>query len=280
MMECLKPGDIYNAVSEAGIIKAEGSFRNLFILGILAGALIAFAGCASTIGAFNLFLEPSKFGLGRVLSAFIFTGGLVTVIIGGGELFTGNNLMVISLAEKKIKAGAMLRNWAIVYLGNFAGSMIVVGVVAGTGLFNTGDGMVVLVALKIGINKVNLSFFSAFLSGLGCNWLVCMAVWMSFGAREAVSKVAVIFFPVFMFVILGFEHSIANMYFIPAAILAKGNLEFISHSGVTLEQLNSLNWQSFFTDNLIPVTLGNLAGGGIFVAIAYWFAFTKINLKF
>ena len=96
-MECLKPGDIYNAVFEAGIIKAEGSFRNLFILGILAGAFIAFAGCASTMGAFNLFLEPSKFGLGRVLSAFIFTGGLVTVIIGGGELFTGNNLMVILL---------------------------------------------------------------------------------------------------------------------------------------------------------------------------------------
>lgn len=260
---------------QTGEAKSGGSFGKLMILGLLAGAFIAFAAAGSNTAAFNLLMNPETFGLGKVLSGTIFTAGLIMVVLTGTELFTGNVLILAAVADKKVRLSRMLRNWIIVYIANFLGALFIAFVIYYSGQLSGGESMLGAFTVKVAAGKVNLGFMKALLLGILCNWLVCIAVWISFSASTVTGKIAGMFFPIWLFVTSGFEHSIANMYFIPAGILAKGNEAFASLSGLSDSALDALTWGAFFTDNLIPVTLGNMIGGGVFVAMAYWLAFRK-----
>jgi formate/nitrite transporter len=270
----LKPAEITDYTISAAQDKAGGSFQKLLVLGILAGAFIAFAAEGSNMAAFNLFAEPTTYGLGKALAGVVFGTGLMLVVLAGGELFTGNTLMLAAVLDQKITVSKMLRNWLIVYAGNFLGSLLIAYMV-NSGLLGSGAAMLGAVTVKIAVYKVNLSFLQAFYLGIMCNWLVCLAVWISAGAETMAGKIFSIFFPIWLFITSGFEHSVANMYYIPAGILAKSNETFAQLSGLSQEALNSLTWGSFAVHNLIPVTLGNIVGGGIFVGMAYWYAYKK-----
>ncbi len=273
----LSPAEITDYAIQAGITKANGKFSRLLILGILAGAFIAFAAEGSNMAAFNLFAEPTTYGLGKVLAGSIFGTGLMLVILAGGELFTGNTLILMGVAEKKVTVTKMLRNWSIVYIGNFIGSILIAYMMANSGLFSSGAEMLGAVTLRIAAYKVNLTFMQAFYLGIMCNWLVCLAVWMCYGAETFVGKIFAIFFPIWLFITSGFEHSVANMYYIPAGIFAKANENYVNLSGLSQEALQSLNWSSFFLNNLLPVTLGNIVGGGVLVGMAYWYSYKRGN---
>jgi formate/nitrite transporter len=273
----LKPAEITEVTIQAAESKVAGSFSKLLVLGILAGAFIAFAAEGSNMAAFNLFSRPETYGLGKALAGAIFGTGLMLVVLAGGELFTGNTLMLAAVLDGKIKVNSMLRNWIIVYIGNFIGSILIAYMMAHSGLFTSGLNGLGAVTLKIAVYKVGLSFSQAFFLGIMCNWLVCLAVWLAAGAETMTGKIFAIFFPIWLFITSGFEHSVANMYYIPAGIMAKANPVFGEMLGLSQETLNSLNWGSFLTQNLIPVTLGNIVGGGIFVGMAYWYAYKKAS---
>ena len=271
----LKPAEITVFLSNVAQDKVAGSFQKLLILGILAGAFIAFAAEGSNMAAFNLFAEPSTYGLGKALAGVVFGTGLMLVILAGGELFTGNTMILAAVCEKKVSISKMLRNWIIVYIGNFIGSVFIAYMMVHSGLFSSGADMLGAVTLKIAVYKVNLGFSQAFFLGIMCNWLVCLAVWISYGADTMAGKILSIIFPIWLFITSGFEHSVANMYYIPAGILIKSNATFVELSHLSKEVLNSLTWGSFVVHNLIPVTLGNIVGGGIFVGMAYWYVYKK-----
>ena len=274
----LTPPEITEATIQTGIKKSKMTILNMIILGILAGAFIAFAAEGSNMAAFNLLAKPETYGLGKVLAGAVFGTGLMLVLIAGGELFTGNTMIIAGVLEKKVSIKAMLKNWLFVYVGNFIGSIFIVYMMNQSGLFSSGDSMLGAVTIKIAAYKVGLTFTQAFFLGIMCNWLVCLAVWMAYGAKDMTGKIFAIFFPIWLFITSGFEHSVANMYYIPAGIMAKGNKTLTDAAavlGVTPEKLNHLNWETFFINNLIPVTLGNIVGGGIFVAAVYWFVYIR-----
>lgn len=271
----LTPAEITESTISIAIRKVKNRKINQFILAILGGAFIAFAAEGSNMAAFNLLSSPDTFGMGKALAGAIFGTGLMLVIIAGAELFTGNTLILAGVFARKVKIEKMLMNWLIVYLGNFVGAIFIAFMMVQSGLFNSGANGLGAMTLKIAVNKVNFDFMPAFYLGIMCNWLVCLAVWISFGSKNIVGKVFAIFFPIWLFITSGFEHSIANMYYIPAGILAKSNEAWVTASGLSAEKLASLNWGSFLSANLLPVTLGNIVGGGVFVALLYWFTYHK-----
>ena len=274
-MNHLKPIEILEATVNAGVAKANSSFKKLLVLGILAGAYIAFAGAAAAMGTFNLIAVPTTFGLGKILSGTIFAAGLVVVVLAGAELFTGNSLITLAVLEKKTTVGKMLRNWVIVYIANFIGSILVTWMIWKIGLFASGADMFGAITVKVAVGKVNMTFVNCLLSGIMCNWLVSLAVWMATGADSTIGKIFAIFFPIWMFVTCGFEHCIANMYAIPAGIFAAANPTFVELSGVTAEALSNLTWAGMAINNLVPATIGNIIGGGFFVATMYWLGLKK-----
>ncbi|MGL4483941.1 MAG: formate/nitrite transporter family protein [Anaerovoracaceae bacterium] len=274
----LAPAEIAAVSIEVGKKKSVTSTLNLFVLGILAGAFIAFAAEGSNMAAYNLFANPATYGLGKALAGAIFGTGLMLVVVAGGELFTGNCLIIMGVLEKHVKVSAMFRNWGIVYLGNFVGSIFIAYMMSASGLFESSAGLLGAMTIKIAAYKVGLSFSQAFFLGIMCNWLVCLAVWMAYGAKDIAGKLLAVFFPIWLFITSGFEHSVANMYYIPAGIFAKANSEFSAAAldlGLTADKLSHLGWQSFFVNNLLPVTLGNIVGGGIFVGMVYWFVYIR-----
>ncbi|AQR97244.1 formate/nitrite transporter family protein [Clostridium saccharoperbutylacetonicum] len=274
----LTPPEITEATIQTGIKKSKTTIVNMLILGILAGAFIAFAAEGSNMAAFNLFAKAETYGLGKVLAGAVFGTGLMLVLIAGGELFTGNTMILVGVLDKKVSIKAMLKNWFFVYVGNFIGSIFIAYMMNESGLFSSGDSMLGAVTIKIAAYKVGLTFTQGLFLGIMCNWLVCLAVWMAYGAKDMTGKILAIFFPIWLFITSGFEHCIANMYYIPAGILAKNNESLTDAAavlGVTPEKLNHLNWETFFTGNLIPVTLGNIIGGGIFVGVAYWYVYIR-----
>lgn len=275
----MKPTEMLGATINSGIAKANTGFTKLIILGILAGAFIGFAAQGSNMAAFNLLLKPETFGLGKALAGAIFGTGLMLVIIGGGELFTGNVLMLTSLADKRIKVWSMLRNWIIVYVSNFVGSIIIVLLIYYSNQLSGGENMLGALTLKVAANKIHLTFISAVCLGILCNWLVCMAVWMACGTKSSAGKILCIFFPIWLFITSGFEHSVANMYYIPIGILAKSNEAIVRASELPAQMIDSLTWSSFLFKNLLPVTIGNVIGGGVFVAMAYFLAFKQQAVK-
>ncbi|AGF58548.1 formate/nitrite transporter [Clostridium saccharoperbutylacetonicum] len=274
----LTPPEITEATIQTGIKKSKTTIVNMLILGILAGAFIAFAAEGSNMAAFNLFAKAETYGLGKVLAGAVFGTGLMLVLIAGGELFTGNTMILVGVLDKKVSIKAMLKNWFFVYVGNFIGSIFIAYMMNESGLFSSGDSMLGAVTIKIAAYKVGLTFTQGLFLGIMCNWLVCLAVWMAYGAKDMTGKILAIFFPIWLFITSGFEHCVANMYYIPAGILAKNNeslTDVAAVLGVTPEKLNHLNWETFFTGNLIPVTLGNIIGGGIFVGVAYWYVYIR-----
>lgn len=274
-MKPLKPAEILDVTIETGKAKASGSFGKLFVLGILAGAFIAFAAEGSNMAAFNLLASPDTYGLGKCLAGSIFGTGLMLVVLAGGELFTGNTLIMAAVADKQVTLARMLRNWIIVYLGNLAGSLLIAYMINASGQLDSSAGLLGGMTIKIAAGKCGLSFLKAFVLGIMCNWLVCLAVWLSFGADTMSGKILGIFFPIWLFITSGFEHSVANMYYIPAGIMAKSNELYVTMSGLSAEALAGLNVQNFLIANLLPVTLGNIVGGAGFVALAYFYAYKK-----
>ncbi|QOX62622.1 formate/nitrite transporter family protein [Anoxybacterium hadale] len=271
----LSPAEITDAIIRTAEAKAGGSFQKLLILGILAGAFIAFAAQGSNMAAFNLLARPDTYGLGRVLAGAVFGTGLMMVVLAGGELFTGNTMILAAVCEKKVTVGRMLRNWVIVYIGNLIGSLLIAYMMVHSGLFSSGGEMLGAVTVKIAAYKVGLDFTKAFYLGILCNWLVCLAVWLAAGAESMIGKIFAIFFPIWLFITSGFEHSIANMYYIPAGLMAKSQMSFAALSGLSQEALDGLTWSGFFVNNLIPVTLGNIVGGGVFVGMVYWYVYKR-----
>jgi len=272
------PAEIIDVALEVGVKKVSTPYLKEFILAILAGAFIGFASEGSNMAAFNLFARPETYGLGKALAGSIFGTGLMLVIVAGAEMFTGQTLILAAVLDGRVKLSQMLKNWTLVWIGNLVGSLFLAYMMVNSGLFNSGDHVLGAMTIKIAAYKTSLPFMSAFWLGVMCNWLVCLAVWMSFAAKDIVGKLFAIFFPIWLFITSGFEHSVANMYYIPAGIMAKSNPQWVAAAaeyGVTPEKLAHLNWVNFFLVNELPVTLGNIVGGGILVAGVYWYVYKQ-----
>lgn len=277
MQTDLSPDKILPRAIDVYTNKTKIKMRKLMILAFFAGVFVALACEASTLAASSLLGDRSTFPIGKLVQGLVFTPGLIFVILAGGELFTGNTLMTIPLLDKKISLGVMLRSWILVYFGNFIGALFVAFLLSRSGQWFFADGLVGVSTILIAKGKIDFSFAQALLLGLLGNFLVCLGVWMSLGARSYGSKVISAFFPISVFVLSGFEHSIANMYYLPAGILAKNFPDLASKTGLGLETLKSLNISNMVFKNLFPVTLGNIIGGTIFIGTLYFLAYRNDN---
>ena len=274
-MEIRTPAEVLEFAGDTGVAKARKKIPSQMILSFFAGAFIAFAAGGSTMAAHNLLANPDTFGLARVVTAVVFATGLMMVVMTGGELFTGNTLMITSVLDRRVTVRKMLLNWLLVYAGNFLGGIFIAWMMYKTGLFGVSGGLLGGMVIQIGVIKTSFSFQEAFILGILCNWLVCIAIWSSYASRDPAGKILIIFFVISLFVVSAFEHSIANMYYIPAAILAKQNPQWVALSQMSAEQLANLSWTSFFVKNLLPVTLGNTVAGTGMVGVLFWFANKK-----
>jgi formate/nitrite transporter len=271
-IDALLPAEMARRAEYVGVSKAEAPALKMFALAVLAGAFIAMGAVFATTVATGAAGELT-YGVTKLLVGLVFCLGLILVIVGGAELFTGNNLIVMAWASGKVSTRALMRNWGIVYIGNFVGSIGTAGLMFLSRQYTFAGGGVGTVALNIANGKVNLDFWQAMILGLLCNTLVCLAVWLTFSARSTIDKIAAIIFPITAFVAAGFEHSIANMYFIPIGLLIKNfDPEFAAGTGIDLA---NLTWGNFFIHNLLPVTIGNIIGGAVFVAALYWAIFLR-----
>ncbi len=311
-MNFLSPAEVAGLACTTSSKKSTLNMTQLLVLGILAGAYIGFgANLATVVGS-----DAAKFlgnGIGQFLFGAVFSTGLMMVVIGGAELFTGNNMfMMIGVLNGDCGWGDLLKNWLVVWVANFLGSMLLVYIIAygfygpladGTVAIGLFKGSVGAKALLIAKGKLELTWTSAFCRAILCNWLVCMAVWLALASKDVIGKIFGIFFPIMAFVASGFEHSVANMFFIPmglivanipaivdvaaksvlsvdqAALLAAGQAlpadAVAAMAAFKAAVANVFNWKTFLVNNLVPVTLGNIVGGGIFVAGLYWTSYLK-----
>jgi formate transporter len=272
-VDALLPAAIASKAERLGTEKARLDAATLMALAILAGAFIAFgAMSATTVLAGAEGVIP--FGVSRLLAGLTFSLGLILVIVGGAELFTGNTLMVMALVTGRIRPSEMIRAWTIVYIGNFIGAIGTALLVFLSGQYLFGRGAVATVVLKLALDKATLPFIQAFFLGTLCNVLVCLAVWLALGARTTSDKVLAVIFPVSAFVIAGFEHSVANMYLIPLGLFVQawGPADLWTH--LNSSDYQALTWTAFFY-SLIPVTAGTILGGGGLVGAVYWFIYLR-----
>ena len=286
-IDALLPAEMATRAEYIGVRKAEAPVLTTFTLSVLAGAFIALGAIfATTVSAGSMainapdgaavFSTGLPYGVVRLLSGLVFCLGLILVVVGGAELFTGNNLIVMAWASGKVTGRALLRNWVIVYVGNFIGAVGTAVLMFLSKQYTFGSSAVGIAALKTAIAKSELGFGQALVLGILCNALVCMAVWLTFSARSTIDKIVAIIFPITAFVAAGFEHSIANMYFVPYALFVKGfDAAFVAAVGDKVPHLESLTWSNFFINNLIPVTIGNIIGGAVLVASVYWSVFLR-----
>jgi len=254
--------------STSGVEKIRKRAHHLLILGLLGGAYVAFGAELATTLAMDAHLFVG-IGLSRMITGVAFSVGLIFIVLTRAELFTGNVLLVLSVFERKASYGGLFRNWGIVLFANLLGSLLVVGLIIGSGLWKLGDGALGVSAVGIANAKVSLSFLEALFRGILCNWLVCLAVWLATSAQTVPGKVLCCVFPVMAFVTGGFEHCIANLFFIPMGIILKGQ--------VAVEASPFLNVGGMIVRNLIPVILGNIIGGVVFVAGLKWIVFLRRN---
>lgn len=262
------PPAMARKAEELGVRKANTPFLKMFPLSILAGAFIGLGAIFCTVVLSGASTMP--YGVGRLLAGLVFSLGLILVVIGGAELFTGNNLIIMAWASGKVKTGALLHNWLIVYLGNFVGAFGTAVLMLMAKQYTSGNGAVGETALKIASSKVHMGFVQAIALGILCNALVCLAVWLSYSGRSTTDKIMAMVLPVAAFVAAGFEHSIANMYFIPYGLMVKASdPAFVASLGSKVS-LDGLTWGSFLVNNLLPVTIGNIIGGALLVGIVYW----------
>lgn len=286
-IDALLPAEMATRAEYLGVRKAEMPAFSMLMLSVLAGAFISLGAIfATTVAAGGMsvtaadgtvaFSTGLPYGVTRLLTGLVFCLGLILVIVGGAELFTGNNLIVMAWASGKVTGRALLRNWVIVYTGNFLGSLATAVLMFYSRQYTFGSDSVGITALKIAVAKCDLGFVQAIALGILCNALVCLAVWLTYSARTTIDKIVSIIFPITAFVAAGFEHSVANMYFIPYALLVKGlDPAYLAKVGDRVPDLAALTWNAFFIKNLIPVTIGNIIGGAIFVAAIYWVIFLR-----
>lgn len=273
-IDAYSPVQMAARVEKAGITKGNLDFTTMFVLAIMAGVFIAFGAALCT---FVIHDSQMTQGLTKLLGGLVFCIGLILVVVAGAELFTGNNLIIMAYVSKKVTLNQLLRNWVIVFMGNLVGSLIIVFLVYMTGMWTGGKAGVGIKALMIANGKVNMPFYHAFYRGILCNMLVCLAVWLCFSGRSVTDKILAIIFPITGFVAMGFEHSIANMYFIPAGIVTKGLPQVVEtlQAKDALPDLSNLSIYGFIVKNLIPVTLGNIIGGAVFIGAIYWFVYLR-----
>jgi formate/nitrite transporter len=268
--DCRPPAEMALKMEGIGLTKANGNVFTISLLGILAGFFIGLGAMFCTLVTTDI---QVGFGLSKLLGGIVFCLGLILVVLAGAELFTGNALMVASRASGKIRLGQLFQNWGIVYFTNLVGALLLVLVVFYSQFWALNAYKVGANALLIANAKVNLAFWPAFTRGILCNTLVCLAVWLCFGARTTVDKIFAILFPITAFVACGFEHSIANMYFIPMGIAVAGQAKVLEVAGVSASQVANLSIAGF-VGNLVPVTLGNIVGG-TFVGSIYWLIYLR-----
>jgi formate transporter len=280
-IDALLPQEMAERAEVLGAQKAEMSFLRTFMLAVLAGAFIGLGALFATTVSSGTLPAPGSgasapYGVVRLLAGLVFSLGLILVVVGGAELFTGNNLIVMAWASGKVAGGRLLRNWGIVYLGNFAGSIGTAVLVFLGRQYTFGNGATGITALKIAAGKCDLAFVQAIALGILCNALVCMAIWLSYSARSTTDKILSIILPIAAFVAAGFEHSVANMYFIPYGLLIKDlDPGYTMSVAAQVSQLDKLTWPAFLVGNLLPVTIGNIIGGAILVAAVYWAVFLR-----
>ena len=255
------PAEIAKRYSEAGAAKTRLAMPKAVILSTFAGMFIAFGAFGSQMVGLNGGSDP----LAKLAGAAVFPVGLLMVLMAGAELFTGNSLIIISVLDGKATVKGMLRNWVIVYIGNFIGSIFVAVMLTYSHAYSQFGGQLAESVVATAQNKVLLSYPDALLRGILCNILVCIAVWISFSAEDVAGKILGLYLPIMLFVASGYEHSVANMYFIPAGILT--SMEY------GIEANAALTWQGFLVHNLLPVTVGNVIGGVCVVGLGYFFAY-------
>lgn len=255
----LSPVEVAEATIITGIKKAELSYFKMILLGVFAGMYIGF-GAHADITVMQTLCE-FDIGFSKFLGAAVFPVGLMLVLIAGAELFTGNNLMALALLDKKITLKQMLKNWGLVYIGNFIGSVALAWLLSESGLYVSQ--LMVAKAIGIAEAKISLTFIDAFIRAILCNMLVVLAVWFATASKDIVGKIFAVWFPIMLFVLSGFEHSIANMFFIPLG-------KFVGFD---------ISWANIWIKNLIPVTLGNIVGGAIIVPIVYYLCYILPSSK-
>lgn len=255
--DAFSPQEISERIERVGVVKARLPLPRMLLLAVLAGAFIGFGALAFTLVQADATLG---FAAKRILGGAVFSLGLILVVVAGAELFTGNNLLVMAWADGRLSTGEVLRNWAVVLTGNAVGAVSLAVLVAFSGHPALGDGAVAAAYLRIAAAKTSLPWTTAFFSGVLCNALVCLAVWMAFAGRSVLDKVAAIILPITVFVAAGFEHSIANLYLIPMGMLLPVLDPSLEGAGIGLSRL---------AGSLVPVILGNIVGGAVLVAAVY-----------
>ncbi len=277
--DCLAPSEVAHEFGEK-VMPAKAGYRKskMFALAIAAGAFIAY-GAQVSLTVSTGESQYLGWGVSKLIGAMVFSAGLMMVVLTGAELFTGNVMMMFSVLEKKISWFKLLRSWSIVYVGNFVGSILLAALVYFAALCHNNNELLGAATLTNAHMKVNLTFVEAFCRGILCNWLVCLAVWMATSSKRVIGKIFAIFFPIMTFVASGYEHSVANMFFIPSGILMKNLDGVVAASALSADQLATLSWKTFFIHNLIPVTLGNVVGALVFVVLLFWIAYLKDDCK-
>ena len=268
----LTPKEMALKAEEIGIDKSKLSTAKLLLLGVLAGAFIAFGAIFSAVSVTGM-SGVWPYGITRILAGVTFSLGLILVVIGGAELFTGNSLMIIALLSHKISLSSLLRNWGLVYVANFIGSVLIALLVIYSRMYTFASGELGKSMLTVANNKTHFTFVQAVILGILCNILVCLAVWLTYSTKNTGGKILAIIFPISAFIAAGFEHSVANMYILPVGLLLK-SIDPIFVAGLKID-LSSLTWINALLYNLLPVTLGNIIGGAGFVGLLYYLIYRK-----
>ena len=270
--DALLPPQIAEACERVGAAKARMDLVSTLVLAGLAGAFISLGAMLFTVTVTEAELG---FGPTRILGGVAFSLGLVLVVIAGAELFTGNTLIIMAWASRKVSTPLLLRNWGLVYAGNFAGAILTVLLVYASQQWEFNGDEIGATALKVADHKANLGFGQAVALGILCNALVTLAVWLALSARGIIDKIVAIIFPITAFVAAGFEHSVANMYFIPMGLLLKEESSVREAAGLSEGALSNLTWSHFLLANLLPVSIGNIIGGAVLVGAVYWFVYLR-----
>jgi len=261
------------AAEDAAFGKATSHQLKSFLLALTGGGYIALGFVffvTSQVGA-----EQLPYGVAKILGGVVFATGLSLVVLTGAELFTSSTLTLTARASGRISTWQVLRNWVVVFIGNFFGALTIVGLIYFGRTWEQAEGAWGAVVLDVSMKKVDHDFLTAFVLGILCNLMVCLAIWAAYSGRTTVDKVVAVTMPIALFVATGFEHSVANMFMVPLGILIRtfaGN-DFWATSGLDAAAYGDLTWANFFVDNLLPVTLGNIVGGGVMIGVLYWTIF-------
>jgi formate/nitrite transporter len=286
--EAIMPAELAVLAEESGVRRVALSPMTVFVLSVLGGAFISMgAVAATTVSAGSItitggdgaaaFAAGLPYGITRLLTGLVFTLGLILIVLAGAELFTGNNLIVMAWASGRVSTRGLLLNWTLVFIGNLVGAICTAILMFGTTQYTFGAGAVGLAALSTAHAKASLGLVPALTLAIMCNALVCLAVWMCYGARTIVDRVCTIVPPIAAFAAVGFEHCIANMYFVPMGLFIKAGApdSFWTAIGKTADDFPALTWGNFWLGNLLPVTIGNVIGGSVLVGGVYWFIYLR-----